>query len=1349
MPDWTVWPELGIRLDHLPLNVTPAQVWKWFSPEGEITYIDLFQDHDNQESMSGKVKFEPPPKRAFWKTGQYIVPHPDGLAYPAGLSISISVWKAAPNCSIRSPICPGRQYPIKTTLHLLGIQFGMLIGHKRMEILKSLPVRDDDKIFKAEFNLKLKQIIVFFPWNVETHSGKQIRRYKIIIEFSTIKDAHITRPSSKGQPLGLILTLKFPARYYWERQDINSTFTEEDKSWDSSEAWYRATDIVKDVGTPMLHPIALHAEYDDPEFINIGRWTTIRLLIGARYQSGDTKIHENLISSLEDFGVANCCENFRLLHGRRFSLWNILNHTKVHGEEANALHLLTLPATLPAQIPFEVRYQLEVCISCGLLNEQTITPEFLQELARAEPTKARLLLEFVADQNEKVYDPMTLLRDPDAWSYFPDVRIPYYCALVRKAIITPTTVRFSTPTVEMSHRVLRRYNNIHDRFLRIQFTEEGEEGRIKVNKEQNDEIWKRLLRTLYQGIKIGDRLYEFLAFGSSQLRQSGAFFFCPTSHISCDDIRKWMGNFDHIRVIAKYSARLGQCLSTTREIRGISVPMIRPIPDIERNGHCFTDGVGKISQFLAQMIIQDIHLDVFENPCAFQFRMGGCKGVLAVWEDAKKTEVHVRQSQEKFKSEFNGLEIIRCAKFATATLNRQTITILEGLGVPYSAFLGLLNAQLHDYEFAMDDNLAAVGLLRRFVDENQTTLAIAELLEAGFKTGSTQEPFVVNILGLWRSWSLKLLKEKARIHVERSAFVLGCVDETGSLRGHSRETEASTKDKDASKLPQIFIQITTHKDYARTTVIKGICLVGRNPSLHPGDIRVVEAVDEPKLHHLRDVVVFPSTGDRPVPNMLSGGDLDGDDFFVIWEDSLIPRIWNWPPMDYTASKPKYLDRDVNVDDLRNFFVKYMKNDALPLIATSHLAMADKYGPESHICLRLADLHSQAVDYAKTGEPAIMKKNLQPRRWPHFMEKKSSYHSVKALGKIYDRVVDHTIQFTPIWDSPFDERITCHKTFKPDADLLRAARQIKVRYDTSVRRLLSQHNLQTEFELWTGFSLSKPNVGSDYKRQEDLGREYDALKQQFREICYEAAGGKHPEAVNRFVAAMYIVTEEEVKAVYGTGSRERPGDEDRGLQSPQIEPVLKVCPMISFPWIFHWVLIRLATDKEKSMSLSGVPSIPQGRKSLIPLSDEQVQVRNPHQDATKVGRDQFGTKDDIEAQLIDGTIIQEGEPLILFDDPVLDSPSLFCADKNEEPMSSKGDNQQYINGDTTSVTAGVEEKRTSHKIEIPESAMDRLASLIGCVEDEQAKTGGVYKGQGLNQCKLMTAQQDTQGGWRRD
>ncbi|KAH7176576.1 RNA dependent RNA polymerase-domain-containing protein [Dactylonectria macrodidyma] len=1295
-----MWPELTVGLEKLPANTTTTDLWDWFSHEGDIVFMEIFANGN------ARIKFEPPPKHAFWEGGSYCVAHPDVCRYPKGWTIAVAPWKSVPLCWMQSPICPDRQYPVKMTLQPLAIQFGTRTGPDTMKIMKSISAPAADDNLKVELNLKIKILTAFFRMEVEKRNGSRVhRQYKFIVQFTRMK--HVHKTVSEDGNISLVLPLKFAPRYYWKEEDQRSTIDDETKAWGESDSWYRATDILKHTGWPMKYPVALHTEYDDPSFIDIGRWTTVRLVFDGKSEQAAALNHQ-LTSALEDFNiVSQASDNFKATPGQTPELWGHLEHPRVV-EEGNALYLLELSTNAVAQLSFEVRYQLEACISRGVLNEHSISVVFLNKLAGLNPTRARLLLEYLADRDEFVEDPTHVFDNPEANAYFPSIRVPHYCALMRKVVVTPTTIRLSTPTVETSNRVLRRYNNIQDRFLRVQFVDEYEHGRITNPRDQNDEIWKRLLRTLYQGIKIGDRVYEFLAFGSSQLRQCGVYFFCPTGHISCDDIRKWMGQFDHIKIIAKYSARLGQCLSTTREVRGISVPSIRPIPDIERNGYCFTDGVGKISPFIAQMIIEDVGLDVFDQPSAFQFRMGGCKGVLTVWPDAKGTEVHVRESQQKFKAEFNGLEIIRCAKFATATLNRQTITILESLGVPKKAFRNLLNQQLREYELATWDNKTAIDLLKKFVDENQTTLSIAEMLEAGFKTDETQEPFVVNVLKLWRSWSLKLLKEKARIHVENSAFVLGCVDETCTLRGHSRATEGPGA-KDINKLPQIFLQITNSKDYNRIRIIKGVCLIGRNPSLHPGDIRVVEAVDEPKLHHLKDVVVFPATGDRPVPNMLSGGDLDGDDFFVMWEPQLMPRIWNYPPMDYTGSNPQKLDRDVNVDDLRNFFVKYMKNDVLPMIAHAHLANADRAwtGPMSPQCLELAHLHSKAVDYPKTGEPATLRRDLQPRHWPHFMDRKNSYHSGKALGVIYDNIVNKSIQFSPIWDSPFDQRIIEHKTYAPDSDMLNAARQIKSQYDICVRRILSQHGLDTEFELYTGFAMSKAGIGSDYKRQEELGREYDMLKHKFRDMCYEAAGGKHTGLIDRFVVAMYTVTEEETKTAL---SERHQGSANGTRGEGQSELESKAMPLISFPWIFHWVLIRLAGRDSSSGQDAAGRKRPQPSQ---PLGVKQAHGANVNLESGEVGtvRTDLGVKDHV--NLPDGTVIQRGQPLTLFDSPKATSSESLALDKSKGDTAVRHGGEQALDSHdidgSGEVEAEVEE--TGDNVAQAESAMDRLVRLI--------------------------------------
>ena len=81
-------------------------------------------------------------------------------------------------------------------------------------------------------------------------------------------------------------------------------------------------------------------------------------------------------------------------------------------------------------------------------------------------------------------------------------------------------------------------------------------------------------------------------------------------------------------------------------------------------------------------------------------------------------------------------------------------------------------------------------------------------------------------------------------------------------------------------------------------------VITKNPCHHPGDIRTFTAVDHPKLKHLKDVVVFSQQGDRPAPHDISGSDLDGDEYLVLWHKDLVPcETENAQPYDFDSNIP--------------------------------------------------------------------------------------------------------------------------------------------------------------------------------------------------------------------------------------------------------------------------------------------------------------------------------------------------------------------------------------------------------------------------------------------------------------
>jgi RNA-dependent RNA polymerase len=157
------------------------------------------------------------------------------------------------------------------------------------------------------------------------------------------------------------------------------------------------------------------------------------------------------------------------------ALWSLIDPAVSTSGSGNLLHLEGNDPAL--SLPFEVRYQLEVCISREIIIEHNITKPFvkkLAEIAAKDSTKARDILEYVAGQEKRVFDPMSIFKDVEALGFSSKAEIPHYCAYSRKATITPSTIYFSTPTVETTNRVLRHYarENQDCRFLRVQFTDE-------------------------------------------------------------------------------------------------------------------------------------------------------------------------------------------------------------------------------------------------------------------------------------------------------------------------------------------------------------------------------------------------------------------------------------------------------------------------------------------------------------------------------------------------------------------------------------------------------------------------------------------------------------------------------------------------------------------------------------------------------------------------------------------------------------------------------------------------------------------------------------------------------------
>ncbi|KAG9187748.1 RNA-dependent RNA polymerase [Alternaria panax] len=1171
---WAHHQEGKIKLFGIPKSCWTKDTYHAMSPFGTVFRIDMIAGtRDN----TAYVVFRPPPFKDISNRTVRL-----GAAHLGSEILSPQV-KTLP-----SPANPAKLYCEFNILPVKKVDFGVRVAEKTMIAMHTL--RSPNGIYMM-LNLDRKELDIQFPIKIDNEE----RKFRFRLPIALISRIYRVTDNTTEQPT-LIIPFDTPPQFFMQRKEgeylddgTKHTSFSKDKFWNDWKTWFRATDVINNTikkafqGSPLMN-------HKDTAIIDIGQWTSYRMTFDAAVMTGLK--YKDFSDALADHGVViENLDQYTVKEKIASPLWSLLQE-EISGTHP---HLESTPDskgsvfddlfTGHVHLSFPVRYQLEACLSNGYLKEHNMTSDFLEKLAALEPRRTVYILEKVLDKQHTYYDPMDIfsIRVKQL-----ERKIPSYCVLQRSVIITPTMMHVASPIMETSNRIIRKHAADSDRFIRVKFSDEKAEGQLRsMPNGRAEATFDRVLRAMKHGIVVAGRYYEFLAFGNSQFREHGAYFYAPTLSKSADDIRVALGDFSHIKTVAKFGARLGQCFSTTRAMRH-NVKVIA-IPDIVRNDYTFTDGVGKISFFLAQMAAQELGLaHAFDDPPSlFQFRLGGCKGVLALDPRITGAEVHIRPSQLKFVAPHNGLEIIRSSSLATPFFNRQIIVVLSYLGVPDSVVIRKQQEMINDYENAMIDEGVALQKLQKHIDMNQTTLTMAGMLLDGFMRA--EDPFVMSLLKLWRACTIKNLKEKARIAVDDGAFVLGCIDETATLRGHLNNSQSrldATRNEKMATLPEIFLQVDNTSKRGHYKIIEGVCVLARNPSLHPGDVRIVRAVDVPMLHHLKNVVVLPQIGDRDMANMCSGGDLDGDDYMVLWDADLIPDMINVPPMDFTAEKPMETEDPITASHIGEFFVMYMKNDSLGQIAHAHLAQADFQadGVKDEKCLKLAELHSKAVDFPKSGLPAEMSNELRPWKWPHFMEKKylsedRIYHSKKILGMLYDQV--QLVDFKPQWENPFDKRIL--ETFEVEDDIMSKATELKASYDECLRRLMAKHGIKTEFEAWSVFVLVHNHESGDYKFAEEFGRKIGALKSQCREECRVAAGrGVEGTAdlsrLEKFVAAMYTVTARQMEAALVEC---RTKTKIVGGQRVPVRPMEpEHMPLISFPWLFPSELGKMATGGTK-------------------------------------------------------------------------------------------------------------------------------------------------------------------------
>ncbi|KAH0985407.1 hypothetical protein GBA52_012584 [Prunus armeniaca] len=625
---------------------------------------------------------------------------------------------------------------------------------------------------------------------------------------------------------------------------------------------------------------------------------------------------------------------------------------------------------LGIKLPYKVLFKINSLVQHGCVPGQALDANFYELV---DPTRIRIediecALDKLFHLKECCYEPVSWLRE-QCRKYQTCKQIPETPAIslddglvyVHRVQITPSKVYFCGP----------EYPEDVDNFLRVSFVDE-DLGKMRsadlcpraAEQQRRTRVYERILSTLRNGIVIGENKFEFLAFSSSQLRGHSVWMFASRSELTAQDIRNWMGDFKEIRNVAKHAARLGQSFSSSKEAFSVGEDEVEEIPDIEieRDGveYCFSDGIGKISAEFAARVARKFKLSC--TPSAFQIRYGGYKGVLAVDPTLSKN-LSLRKSMCKYQSNNTTLDVLKWSKYQPYFLNREVITLLSTLGVPDYVFMEKQKQVLNQLDGVLADPLRAQEELD-LMFQGETTNILKEMVLCGYTPDA--EPFLAMMLQAYCASKLLELQSKTRIFVPDGRSMMGCLDETGTL-----------------EYGQVFVQCSPHGSQQlhdtsshifsgssssdSSFIVEGKVVVAKNPCLHPGDVRVLMAVNVPALHHMVDCVVFPQKGERPHPHECSGGDLDGDFYWVSWDPDLIPPC-QVQPMNYTPEPTMNLDHDVTMEEIEESFVNYIVHDNLGIISSAHTVFADRERDKamSAPCKELAKLNSRAVDSPKTG-----------------------------------------------------------------------------------------------------------------------------------------------------------------------------------------------------------------------------------------------------------------------------------------------------------------------------------------------------------------------------------------------
>ncbi|KZV92820.1 RNA-directed RNA polymerase [Exidia glandulosa HHB12029] len=490
------------------------------------------------------------------------------------------------------------------------------------------------------------------------------------------------------------------------------------------------------------------------------------------------------------------------------------------------------------------------------------------------------------------------------------------------------------------------------------------------------------------GLFLNGRQYRFYHHSNSQLRERSCFLREAENDAELDARIYRFGDFLEIKSVAKRAKRIGLLFSGSSIDYELRPELTEDIDDLMVGNENFSDGCGLISRRLADQLSKQkkiIFRGLRYTPSVFQIRYRGYKGVLMLHPDldaARGKLAQFRKSMKKFNATLdNTLSVVGySAPYAFGRLNNDIIVLISSLGITTEALLAKQAEYFQWLESASHDVTAAVDIVCSL-----GAYALAErILLEGLDSAPVRSAISAVVTREVKSFRKDTEKARSRMIVRKSRRLFGVCDPFRVLREG-----------------EVHVRISEGRQRA-TTLTHCDVIVVKNPCLHPGDVIKLRTVDHPKLRHLVDCVVFASVGKRAAASMTSGGDLDGDDFFVCWDHDIVPKkitdSYAYPPGN------ERINGNITRMDLAAHFASY-SGASVAKVSRLHDKWA-RYSPQGALCsqcLELNALHSLAVDGGRIKVPT---------RLSEIPEAKEPY-VVDELAKAAEAFAERFLQATSV------------------------------------------------------------------------------------------------------------------------------------------------------------------------------------------------------------------------------------------------------------------------------------------------------------------------------------------------